>query len=103
MCAAVCCPPRSNGSIEAILALIALFAVTCCSRALCNGWNDLPHTCEYLRVFRRIFLPHRAQDVINNSACLHGGRVGVSTDVSANVSADVLSIFNSATNKKERC
>ena len=103
MCTAVCCTPRSNGSIEAILALIALFAATCCSNALCIGWKDLPHTCEYLRVFRRIFLPQRAQDVINNSACLHGGRVGVSTDVSANVSADVLSIFNSATNKKERC
>ena len=103
MCAAVCCTPRSNGSIEAILALIALFAATCCSNALCNGWNDLPHTCEYLRVFRRIFLPQRAQVVINNSACLHGGRVGVSANVSADVSVDVSSIFNSATNKKERC
>ena len=99
----MCCTPRSNGSIEAILALIALFAATCCSNALCIGWNDLPHTCEYLRVFRRIFLPQRAQDVINNSACLHGGRVGVSTDVSENVSADVSSISNSATKKKERC
>ena len=92
MCAAVCCTPRSNGSIEAILALIALFAATCCSRALCIGWNDLPHTCEYLRVLRRILRPQRAQAVINNSACLHGGRAGVSTDVSADVSADVSSI-----------
>ena len=100
MCVAVCCTPRSNGSIEAILALIALFAATCCSNALCIGWNDLPHTCEYLRVFRRIFLPQRAQDVINNSACLHGGRVGVSTDVSADVSVDVSSISNCATKKK---
>ena len=85
MCAAVCCTPRSNSSIEAILALIA-------SRALCIGWNDLPHTCEYLRVFKRIFLPQRAQAVINNSACLHGGRVGVSANVSADVSVDVSSI-----------
>ncbi len=92
MCAAVCCTPRSNGSIEAFLALIAVFAATCCSRALCIGWNDLPHLCEYLRVFRRIFLPQRAQAVINNSACLHGGRVGVSPGVSVNVSADVSSI-----------
>ena len=92
MCAAVCCRPRSNGSIEAILASIALFAATCCSRALCIGWNDLPHTCEYLGVFKRIFLPQRAQDVINKSACLHGGRACVSADVSANVSADVSSI-----------
>ena len=36
-----------------------------------------------------ILLPQMAQAVINNSACLHGGRVGVSTDVSADVSADV--------------
>ena len=89
MCDAVCCTRRSNGSIEVILALIALFAATCCSRALCIGWNDLPHTCEYLRVFRRISLPQREQAVINNSACLHGGRAGVSADVSAGVSADV--------------
>ena len=94
MCAAVCCTPRANGSIEAILALIALFAATCCSSALCIGWKDLPHTCEYLRVFRRIFLAHKAQDVINNSACLHGGRVGVSANVSADVSVDVSFIFN---------
>ena len=89
MCAAVCCTPRSNGSIEAILALLAVFAATCCSRALCIGWKDLTHTCEYLRVLRRIFLPQREQAVINNSACLHGGRAGVSTDVSADVFADV--------------
>ncbi len=89
MCAAVCCTPRSNGSIEAILAAIALFAAICCSSALCNGWKDLPHTCEYLKVFKRIFLPQLAQAVVNNSACLHGGRAGVSPDVSANVSVDV--------------
>ena len=92
MCAAVCCTPRSNASIEAILAAIAIFAATCCSRALCIGWKDLPHTCEYLSVRRRIFLPQRAQDVINNSACLHGGRAGVSANVSADVSVDVSSI-----------
>ena len=92
MCAAVCCTRRSNGSIEAILALIAFSAATCCSRALCVGWKDLQPTCEYLRVFRRISLPQREQAVINNSACLHGGRAGVSTDVSADVSADVPSI-----------
>ena len=85
MRAAVCCTRRSNGSIEAILALIASFAATCCSRALCIGWKDLPHTCEYLRVFKRISLPQRAQAVINNSACLHGGRAGVSAGVSADV------------------
>ncbi len=53
-----------------------------------------PSTCVYLKVFRRISLPHWGQAVIQTAACQHVGKYSLPSGVSAGVPAGLfLQVF----------